>query len=82
MRCFGIEAGDFFFLVEKLHRAVEQHMDIDSFIGKGAVGRFLGDLKDSAFKGDGVIFGHRALLFETQSWFNLTSYFQSNLLSD
>jgi len=42
VRRFGIEAGDFFFLVEKLDRAVEQHKDSDFFIGKGAVGRFLG----------------------------------------
>ena len=52
---FGIEPGDFLFLVEKRYHAVEQHMDIESFIGKGAVGRFFGGLKDSAFQVGGVI---------------------------
>jgi hypothetical protein len=39
---FGIEPGDFLFLVEKRYHAVEQHIDIDSFIGKKRQGDFLG----------------------------------------
>ena len=71
MRCFGVEASDFFVLVEKLHRAVQQHMDIDSFIGKGAIGRLFGDLKERAFKGDGMVLSDSALLFKAQGSFDL-----------
>ena len=28
LRLLGVEASDFLFLVEKLHRAVQQHMEI------------------------------------------------------
>ena len=79
---FGIEPGDFLFLVEKRYHAVEQHIDIDSFIGKGSVGRFLGDLKEVPSKVTVLSLATGALLFETQSLFNLISYLQSNLLSD
>ena len=71
MRRFGIEPGDFFFLVEKLHHAVQQHMDIDSLVGVGARGRFLGDLKDCSLKGDGVVLGHSPLLLKAQGLFDL-----------
>src|SRR5262245_36960636 len=46
-------------------------MDIDSFIGVGAIGRLLGDLKERAFKGDGVILSDGALLFKAQGSFDL-----------
>ena len=55
MGYFGVEGGDFFFLVKKLHRAIQQHMDIDSLVGVGVVGRCLGDLKEAPFETDGVI---------------------------
>ena len=71
MRCFGVEASDFFVLVEKLHRAVQQHMHIDPLVGVGAIGRRFGDLKERAFKGDGVILSHGAFLFKAQGSFNL-----------
>ena len=45
-----MEAGSIFLLVEKLHRVVEQHMEIDSFIGKGAIARILVALKDRPSK--------------------------------
>src|SRR5262245_45341008 len=46
-------------------------MHIDSLIGVGAVrGRF-GDLKERAFKGDGMILSHGALLFKAQGSFDL-----------
>ena len=64
--------SDFFVLVEKLHCAVQQHMDIDSLVGIGAIGRlFGGDLKERAFKGDGVVLSDGALLFKAQGSFNL-----------
>ena len=56
--------SDFFVLVEKLHRTVQQHMHVDSLIGVGAIGRRFGDLKDSAFKGDGMILSDSAFLFK------------------
>ena len=71
MRCFGVEASDFFVLVEKLHRTVQQHIHIDSLIGVGARGRRFGDLKERAFKGDGVILSDSAFLFKAQGSFNL-----------
>jgi hypothetical protein len=71
VRCFRVEGSDFFFLVEKLHRTVEQHMHIDSLIGVGAVGRFLRDLKHGAFKADRMILGHGALLLKTQRLLDL-----------
>jgi hypothetical protein len=47
-------------------------MDVDSLIGVGAVGRFLGNLKDDdPIKGDGVIVGNRAALFKAPRLFNL-----------
>jgi hypothetical protein len=55
VRRFGVEASDFFVLVEKLHRTVQQHMDIDPLVGVGAIGRLFRDLKERAFKGDRVI---------------------------
>ena len=46
-------------------------MHIDSLIGIGAVrGRF-GDLKERAFKGNGVILRDSALLFKAQGSFDL-----------
>ena len=63
--------SDFFILVEKLHRTVQQHMHIDSLIGVGAIGRLFGDLKERAFKGDGVILSDSALLFKAQGSFDL-----------
>jgi len=60
VRCFGIKVSDFFVLVEKLHRAVQQHMHIDPLVG--AIGRLLRDLKERAFKGDGVVLSALALL--------------------
>ena len=63
--------SDFFVLVEKLHRAVQQHMDVYSLIGVGAKGRLFGDLKECAFKGNGVILSDGALLFKAQGSFDL-----------
>ena len=68
---FGIELYDLLFLVEKLHRPVQKDMHIDSLVGVGAIGRFLRDLKDSSLKGDGVVFGHSALLLKAQGLFDL-----------
>jgi hypothetical protein len=62
VRCFGVEASDFSVLVEKLYCAVQQHMDIDPLIGVRAIGRWFGDLKERAFKGDGVVLSDGALL--------------------
>jgi hypothetical protein len=72
VRRFGIEPCDFFSLVEKLHRAVQKDMHIDSLVNVGAIGRFVRDLKDSSLKGDGVVFGHSALLLKAQSLFDLS----------
>ena len=63
--------SDFFVLVEKLYCTVQQHMHIDSLIGVGAIGRLFRDLKERAFKGDGVILSHRTLLFKAQGLFDL-----------
>ena len=63
--------SDFFVLVEKLHRTVQQHMDIDSLVGIGAIGRLVGDLKERAFKGDSMVLSDGALLFKAQGFFNL-----------
>ena len=46
-------------------------MDIDSLIGVGAMGRVLGDLKDNPIEGDGIIVGHRTLVFKAQSQLDL-----------
>src|SRR5262249_10615575 len=46
-------------------------MHIDSLIGVGARGRRFGDLKERAFKGDGVILSDSAFLFKAQGSFNL-----------
>ena len=46
-------------------------MHIDSFVGVGAQRRFLGDLKDRALKGNGVVFSYRAPILETQSLIDL-----------
>lgn len=48
-------------------------MDIDSPVGVGAIGRWLGDLKDGAFESDRVVLRHGALLLETQSLLELLS---------
>src|SRR5262249_43049548 len=45
-------------------------MDIDSFIGKRAIGRMFGDLKERAFKGDGMILSDGALLLKAKSSFD------------
>ena len=71
MRRFGIEPCDFLFLVEKLHRPVQNHMHIDSLVGVGALGRFLRDLQYTSLKGDGVVFGHSTLLLKAQGLFDL-----------
>ena len=71
MRCFGVEASDFFVLVKKLHRPVQQHMHIDSLIGIGAIGRLFRDLKERAFKGNGMVLSDSALLFKAQGSFDL-----------
>jgi len=63
--------SDFFVLVEKLHRAVQQHMDINPLVGVGAIGRLFGDLKERAFKGDGMVLSDGALLFKAQGFFDL-----------
>ena len=44
----------------------DMHMHIDPLIGVGAIGRWLGDLKERAFKGDGMVLSDSALLFKAQ----------------
>ena len=46
-------------------------MHIDPLVGVGAIGRLLQDLKERAFKGDGVVLSDGALLFKAQGFFNL-----------
>ena len=46
-------------------------MDIDPLVGVGAIGRLFRDLKECAFKGDGVILSHGALLFKAQGLLDL-----------
>src|SRR5215813_13914872 len=46
-------------------------MDIDSFIGKRAIGRMFGDLKERAFRGDGMILSDGALLLKAKSSLDL-----------
>ncbi len=46
-------------------------MDIDSLIGVGAIGRLFGDLKERAFKGDGVVLSDGAFLLKAQGFFDL-----------
>ena len=46
-------------------------MYLDSLVGIGARGRLLRDLKDGSIEGDRIVVGHRTLLFETQSLFDL-----------
>src|SRR6516225_8013177 len=46
-------------------------MHIDPFVGVGAIGRWFGDLKERAFKGDGVVLSDGAFLFKAQSFFDL-----------
>ena len=48
-------------------------MHIDSLVGIGAKGRCLRDLQERPFESDGVVLSHGALLFETQSPFDLNS---------
>ena len=50
--------------IEKLHRAVQEHMHVNSLIGIGAMGRSLRDLKEDAIKGDGIVVGDRAFFFK------------------
>ncbi len=45
-------------------------MHIDSLVGVGAIGRFLRDLNDNSLKGNGVVFGHSALLLKAQGLFD------------
>jgi len=71
VRCFGVEASDFFVLVEKLHRTVQQHMHFDPLTGVGAIGRLFGDLKERAFEGDGMVLSDGALLFKAKSSLDL-----------
>src|SRR5262245_21968269 len=46
-------------------------MHIDSFIGIGAIGRMFRDLKERAFKGDGMILSDGALLLKAKSSLDL-----------
>src|SRR5262249_25018051 len=46
-------------------------MHIDSLIGIGAIGRRFGDLKERAFKGDGVVLSDGALLLKAKSSLDL-----------
>src|SRR5499426_859443 len=46
-------------------------MHVDPLIGVGAIGRMFGDLKERAFKGDGMILSDGALLFKAQGSFDL-----------
>src|SRR6266436_6491658 len=45
-------------------------MHIDSLVGVGAIGRLLRDLKERAFKGNGVALSDGALLFKAQGSFD------------
>ena len=47
------------------------YVHIDSLIGVREEGRFLGDLKDRAFKGDRIVFSYGAPILKTQSLFDL-----------
>ena len=60
-----------FSFAKKLHCAVQKHVNIDSLVGVGTMGRFLRDLKDDSIEGDRIVVGHSTLLFETQSLFDL-----------
>src|SRR5262249_32419621 len=51
--------------------SVQQHIHIDSLIGVGSRGRRFGDLKERAFKGDGVVLSNSAFLFKAQGSFDL-----------
>src|SRR5262249_57316357 len=53
------------------HWIVQQHIHIDSLIGVGSRGRRFGDLKERAFKGDGVVLSNSAFLFKAQGSFDL-----------
>ena len=46
-------------------------MHLDFLMGVRAIGRFLGDLKDNAIEGDGIVVGDRTLVFKAQSLFDL-----------
>ena len=71
MRRAGVEASDFFSLIEKLHCAVQQHMHIYSLVGVGTIGRLLGDLKDRSFEADGVVLAYGTLLVKAQGLLDL-----------
>ena len=43
-------------------------MDINPLVGVGAIGRLFGDLKERAFKGDGVILSDGALLLKHRAF--------------
>jgi hypothetical protein len=62
---FGVKGGDFFCFVEKLHCAIQPDVHIDSVVGVGAMGRFLGNLKDDPIKSNGIIVGHGTLFFKS-----------------
>ena len=73
MRCFGIEGGDFFGLVENLHRTVQHHVHLDSPVSIRTKGRGLGNLQDRPFESNRVVLGHGTLLLEAQGLFDLKS---------
>ena len=56
--------------IEKLHRAAQKHMHVNSLIGVGAMGRFLRNLEDDAIEGDSIVLGHRTLFFKAQGLFD------------
>ena len=49
-------------------------MHIDPLVGVGAIGRLLQDLKERAFKGDGVVLSDGALLFKAQGFWDGVRY--------
>jgi hypothetical protein len=66
VRRFGVEASDFFVLVEKLHRTVQQHMHINPRVGVRS--DRVGDLKERAFKGDGVVLSDGAFCLKHRTF--------------
>ena len=68
---FWSRSERFFRFGRKTHRTVQQYMHIDPFVGVGAIGRWFGDLKERAFKGDGVVLSDGAFLFKAQGFFDL-----------
>lgn len=46
-------------------------MDVDFLVGVGARGRVLVDLRDDPVEGDGIIVGHRTVVFKAQRLIDL-----------